>query len=157
MEQMTTRSPSACQTTDACPPLPTFADELQLVVDFAGTITELAILVQSPGSAHTAAFIHLPSAPCSMNVEGDGIYVRIQVLNADTLDREKQLAVVRQLTEIVVTAASDGALTGRTWIQLADSLRGGWSAGQARTTTLGGRRRTPHLFTPSPSLAMVSA
>jgi hypothetical protein len=49
----------------------------------------------------TAAFIHdLPAGSLS-NVDGDSSYVRIQVLtNAGALDRDKQLAVVEQLTRI---------------------------------------------------------
>jgi hypothetical protein len=44
------------------------------------------------------------------NVNGDSDYVRIQVLaNAGALDRNKQLAVVEQLTRI----AADAAVTRR--------------------------------------------
>ena len=42
------------------------------------------------------------------NVNGDNSYVRVQVLTNDgALDREKQLAVVERLTDIVCTAAGN--------------------------------------------------
>jgi hypothetical protein len=41
------------------------------------------------------------------NVDGDSNYVRVQVLtNAGALDRDKQLAVVRQFTDQVATACN---------------------------------------------------
>ena len=60
---------------------------------------------------NTAAFVHdLPHAALS-NVEGDSNYVRVQVLtNAGALDRDKQLAVVRQFTDLVAAAAGDASL-----------------------------------------------
>ncbi|MDQ0212277.1 hypothetical protein [Arthrobacter bambusae] len=56
---------------------------------------------------NTAAFIHeLPEGDLS-NADGDGNYVRVQVLtNAGALDREKQLVLVEQLTALVATAAA---------------------------------------------------
>jgi hypothetical protein len=64
---------------------------------------------------NTAAFVHdLPGEAIS-NVEGQSAYVRVQVLtNADALDRDKQLAVVRQFTDLVVDAAGDPSLSERT-------------------------------------------
>jgi len=48
-------------------------------------------------------------------VDGDSAYVRVQVLtNAGALDREKQIAVVRTLTELAAAAAGDPSLTERT-------------------------------------------
>src|SRR6266852_574353 len=51
---------------------------------------------------NTAAFVHdLPHGALS-NVQGDSNYVRVQVLtNVGALDREKQLTVVRQFTDLV--------------------------------------------------------
>ena len=50
---------------------------------------------------NTAAFVHeLPPRALS-NVDGDNDHVRVQVLtNAGALDRDKQIAVVRKLTEL---------------------------------------------------------
>jgi phenylpyruvate tautomerase PptA (4-oxalocrotonate tautomerase family) len=84
---------------------------------------------------NTAGFVHdLPNGTLS-NVEGDGNYVRVQVLtNAGALDRDKQLAVVRQFTDLVVAAAGDASLADRTWVLLTEAVEGGWGlAGHANT------------------------
>ncbi|HET6292447.1 MAG TPA: hypothetical protein VFG33_03705, partial [Kribbella sp.] len=59
----------------------------------------------------------------------------VQVLtNSGALDRDKQLAVVSQFTEIVTKAAGDTALTDRTWVLLTEAPEGGWGlAGHANT------------------------
>ena len=50
------------------------------------------------------------------------------------LDRDKQLGVVKELTEIVVTASGDPSLGERTWVLLTESPEGGWGiAGHANT------------------------
>jgi phenylpyruvate tautomerase PptA (4-oxalocrotonate tautomerase family) len=84
---------------------------------------------------NTAAFVHdLPNGSLS-NVDGDGNYVRVQVLtNAGALDREKQLAVVTQFTDLVSAAAGDPSQAGRTWVLLTEAVEGGWGlAGHANT------------------------
>jgi phenylpyruvate tautomerase PptA (4-oxalocrotonate tautomerase family) len=86
---------------------------------------------------NTAAFIHeLPSGSIS-NVDGDGNYVRVQVLTpAGVLDREQQLGVVRELTDIVAASAGDPTLVERTWVLLTESPEGGWGInGHANTGT----------------------
>src|SRR6266568_5950628 len=69
------------------------------------------------------------------NVAGESNYVRVQVLTpVGVLDREKQLGVVEELTEIVATAAGDPGLRERTWVLLTESPEGGWGiAGHANT------------------------
>lgn len=64
-----------------------------------------------------------------------GEHVRVQVLTpAGVLDRDKQLGVVRELTEIVARAAGDTGLAERTWVLLTESPEGGWGiAGHANT------------------------
>jgi phenylpyruvate tautomerase PptA (4-oxalocrotonate tautomerase family) len=61
--------------------------------------------------------------------------VRVQVLtNAGALDRDKQLAVVSQFTELVAAAAEDATLSDRTWVLLTEAVEGGWGlSGQANT------------------------
>jgi phenylpyruvate tautomerase PptA (4-oxalocrotonate tautomerase family) len=61
--------------------------------------------------------------------------VRVQVLTpVGVLDREKQLGVVKELTDIVAAAAKDPSLTERTWVLLTESPEGGWGiAGHANT------------------------
>ena len=84
---------------------------------------------------NTAAFVHeLPAGGIS-NVEGQGNYVRVQVLtNAGALDRDKQIAVVRQFTDLISQAGDDPSLTERTWVLLTEAIEGGWGlAGHANT------------------------
>jgi hypothetical protein len=45
------------------------------------------------------------------------------------LDRDKQLGVVNELTEIVAAAADDPSLSDRTWVLLTESPEGGWGIG----------------------------
>jgi phenylpyruvate tautomerase PptA (4-oxalocrotonate tautomerase family) len=45
------------------------------------------------------------------------------------LDREKQLGVVKELTEIVASAAGDPGLADRTWVLITESPEGGWGIG----------------------------
>jgi phenylpyruvate tautomerase PptA (4-oxalocrotonate tautomerase family) len=114
----------------------TFADPHSLAQALA---TELMKIEQVPDipmfRKNTAGFVHemLPSS--LSNVDGDGTYVRVQVLtNAGALDREKQLAVVSRLTAIVADAASDPSLADRTWVLLTEAPDGGWGlAGHANT------------------------
>lgn len=69
------------------------------------------------------------------NVDGDTNYVRVQVLtNAGGLDRDKQIAVVDQLTALVASAAGDPELAQRTWVLLTEAPEGGWGLqGRAHT------------------------
>src|ERR1700728_2504732 len=71
---------------------------------------------------NTAAFVHeLPSDSIS-NAAGDSNYVRVQVLTpVGVLDREKQLGVVKELTEIVAAASGDSTLSQRTWVLITES------------------------------------
>ena len=59
----------------------------------------------------------------------------MQVLTpVGVLDRDKQLGVVRDLTDIVAAAASDPTLTERTWVLITESPEGGWGVrGHANT------------------------
>jgi phenylpyruvate tautomerase PptA (4-oxalocrotonate tautomerase family) len=85
---------------------------------------------------NTAAFIHdLPDGAIS-NVAGETDHVRVQVLTPiGVLDREKQLGVVDELTQIVAAAAGDPRLSDRTWVLLTESPEGGWGiAGHAYTS-----------------------
>src|SRR6201996_7403531 len=95
----------------------TFADKHKLAIDLATTVMTIEEVPNIPMfRQNTAAFVHeLPAGDLS-NVDGDSSYVRVQVLtNAGALNREKQLAVVQRLTDIVVKAAGDPGLAERTW------------------------------------------
>ena len=114
----------------------TFADPHKLAID-AATIVKTVEQVPDIPMFHknTAAFVHdLPAGSLS-NVDGDTDYVRVQVLtNAGALDRDKQLAVTTQLTELVASAAGDPGLTERTWVLLTEAVEGGWGLwGHAHT------------------------
>lgn len=84
---------------------------------------------------NTAAFIHDLPRDAISNVTGNSNFVRVQVLTPlGVLNREKQLGVVKELTDIVATAAGDPTLTERTWVLLVESPDGGWGiAGHANT------------------------
>jgi phenylpyruvate tautomerase PptA (4-oxalocrotonate tautomerase family) len=86
-------------------------------------------------ASNTAAFIHDMDAAAISNVAGDGNYVRVQVLTpVGVLDRDQQLGVVEELTDIVSDAAGDPTLRERTWVLLTESPEGGWGiAGHANT------------------------
>jgi phenylpyruvate tautomerase PptA (4-oxalocrotonate tautomerase family) len=114
----------------------TFADRRSLARDLAATLMRIEQVPDIPMfRQNTAAFVHdLPDGTLA-NVEGDSNHVRVQVLtNAGALDREKQLSVVRQFTDLVAAAAGDPSLAGRTWVLLTEAVEGGWGlAGHANT------------------------
>src|SRR5580692_1803704 len=114
----------------------TFNDKHKLAIDLATTVMTIEAVPNIPMfRQNTAGFVHdLPAGDLS-NVDGDSNYVRVQVLtNAGALDRDKQLAVVEQLTSIVAAAAADPSLAGRTWVLLTEAPDGGWGlAGHANT------------------------
>jgi phenylpyruvate tautomerase PptA (4-oxalocrotonate tautomerase family) len=114
----------------------TFKDPKALARDLAETLMKIEQVPNIPMfRKNTAGFIHdLPNAALS-NVDGDGNYVRVQVLtNAGALNREKQLAVVGQFTDLVAAAAGDPSLKARTWVLLTEAVEGGWGlAGHANT------------------------
>lgn len=114
----------------------TFRDRKTLARDLAAAVMKWEGVPAIPlFKDNTAAFIHdLPSDAIS-NVTGDSNYVRIEVLTpVGTLNRDKQLGVVKELTDIVAAAAGDPTLTERTWCLLTESPEGGWGInGHANT------------------------
>jgi phenylpyruvate tautomerase PptA (4-oxalocrotonate tautomerase family) len=114
----------------------TFGDKHKLATDLATAVMRwervppIALFREN-----TAAFIHDLPAEAISNVSGESNRVRIQVLTPlGVLDREKQLGVVGELTEIVAAAAGDETLSERTWVLLTESPAGGWGiAGHAYT------------------------
>jgi len=115
----------------------TFKDRKGLAKDLAAAVMrwekvpDLALFRNN-----TAAFIHDLPADSFSNVAGDSNYVRVQVLTpVGVLDRDKQLGVVRELTDIVAAAAGDPAFKDRTWVLITESPEGGWGiAGLANTS-----------------------
>jgi phenylpyruvate tautomerase PptA (4-oxalocrotonate tautomerase family) len=114
----------------------TFADAHRLATDLATAVMTIEQVPNIPMfRKNTAAFVHELPADTISNVDGDSAYVRVQVLtNAGALDRDKQLAVVSQLTQIVAQAAGDPTISERTWVLLTEAPEGGWGLkGHANT------------------------
>jgi len=114
----------------------TFRDKHALAKDLASAVMRweqvpaISLFVKN-----TAAFVHELPADSLSNVAGDSNYVRVQVLTpVGTLDRDKQLGVVKELTEIIAAAAGEPKLAERTWVLLTESPEGGWGVnGHANT------------------------
>ena len=109
----------------------TFPDSHTLAQDLAAAVMRWEQVPDLPLFANnTAAFIHSMDEAAISNVAGESNYVRVQVLTpVGVLDREKQLGVVKELTEIVAAAARDPSLRERTWVLLTESPEGGWGIG----------------------------
>jgi phenylpyruvate tautomerase PptA (4-oxalocrotonate tautomerase family) len=113
-----------------------FKDPHKLAIDAATTVKSVEQVPDIPMfRKNTAAFVHELPAHAIANVDGDSNYVRVQVLtNSGALDRDKQIAVVRQLTDLVANAAGDPTLAQRTWVLLTEAPQGGWGLwGHAHT------------------------
>src|SRR5207248_5694160 len=106
----------------------TFRDRKSLARDMAAAVMKWEGVPPLPlFKDNTAAFVHDLPADSISNVNGSSNYVRVQVLTpVGVLNREKQLGVVRELTDIVAAAAGDASLTERTWVLLTESPEGGW-------------------------------
>src|SRR6202171_3678614 len=94
---------------DRCATTGTFADKHALAKALAAAVMRWE---QVPDIAlfrnNTAAFIHDLQADSLSNVAGDSNHVRVQVLTpVGVLARDKQIGVVRDLTDIVAAAAGD--------------------------------------------------
>ncbi len=114
----------------------TFADTKNLATDAAALLESVEQVPDIPMfRKNTAAFVHEMPATAISNVDGDSNYVRVQVLtNAGALDRDKQIALVTALTDLVAAAANDPTLRSRTWVLLTEAAPGGWGLwGRAHT------------------------
>jgi phenylpyruvate tautomerase PptA (4-oxalocrotonate tautomerase family) len=114
----------------------TFADKHTLARDLATAVMGWEKVPKLPlFEGNTAAFVHDLSPDSISDVTGNSHHVRVQVLTpVGVLDREKQLGVVRELTDIVAKAAGDPSLAERTWVLITESPDGGWGiAGHANT------------------------
>ncbi len=115
----------------------TFGDKHTLAKDLAAAVMKWeAVPPLALFRNNTAAFVHELPADSLSNVSGDSNYVRVQVLTPiGVLDRDKQLGVVRELTDIVAAAAGDPTLAERTWVLITESPEGGWGInGHANTS-----------------------
>ena len=116
---------------DVYAPAGTFSDRARLARDLATAVMTVERVPDIPlFRQNTAAFVHELARDTLSNVDGDHACVRVQVLtNAGGLDREKQLAVVAELTRIVTAAAGDPAVKERIWVLLTEAPDGGWGLG----------------------------
>src|SRR3989442_695784 len=116
---------------DVYAPAGTFRDRARLVRDLATAVMTIERVPNIPlFRQNTAAFVHELTPDSLSNVDGDHACVRVQVLtNAGGLDREKQLAVVAELTRIVAAAATDESVRDRVWVLLTEAPDGGWGLG----------------------------
>ncbi len=114
----------------------TFSDPRKLAQDLAPAVMRWE---QVPNLAlfrdNTVAFVHEMPATAISTVAGRNDYIRVQVLTpVAALDRDKQLGVVKELTEIVAAAAAEPTITTRTCVLITESPEGGWGlAGHANT------------------------
>jgi len=114
----------------------TFTDRRSLARDLAAAVMrwegvpDIALFRDN-----TCGFVHELPADAIADVAGSGRHVRVQVLTpAGVLSRDKQLGVVKELTEIVAAAAGDPEVAARTWVLIVESPDGGWGiAGHANT------------------------
>jgi phenylpyruvate tautomerase PptA (4-oxalocrotonate tautomerase family) len=114
----------------------TFSDKHTLAQNLAQAVMRWEQVPEIPlFSDNTAAFIHDLPAVALANAAGASDYVRVQVLTpVGVLDRDKQLGVVKELTEIIAAAAGDPSCAERTWVLITESPEGGWGiAGHANT------------------------
>ena len=114
----------------------TFSNIKKLATDAAALVKSVEQVPDIPMfRKNTAAFVHEMPATAVSNVDGDANYVRVQVLtNAGALDRDKQVALVDRMTDLIATAADDPELKTRTWVLLTEAVPGGWGLwGHAQT------------------------
>jgi len=113
---------------DIYAPKGTFADPQGLATKAAATVMRVEAVPDIPMfRENTAAFVHELPMTSIADVTGSSQHVRVQVLtNSGALDRDKQLAVVEQLTALVVEASGDTTLERRTWVLLTEAAPGGW-------------------------------
>src|SRR5271167_1090248 len=121
----------------------TFSDKHKLAQDLANAVMRWEKVPPiNLFKNNTAAFVHELPAEAIANAAGASNYVRVQVLTpVGVLDRDKQLGVVRELTDIVAAAANDPSLANRTWVLITESPEGGWELMGMRTRAQTSSRR----------------
>ena len=121
---------------DVYAPSGSLSDPHELARNLAETLMTIEGVPDIPMfRQNTAAFIHAIAHGAVSTVDGDSGCVRVQVLtNAGALDRDEQLAVVSQFTELITVAATDASLAKRIWVLLTEAVDGGWGLhGHAHT------------------------
>jgi phenylpyruvate tautomerase PptA (4-oxalocrotonate tautomerase family) len=121
---------------DVYAPAGSFSDPHVLAGELARTLMTIEAVPDIPMfTQNTAAFVHELPVQAISNVDGDSACVRVQVLtNLGALDRDKQLAVVAQFTELINAAPGDRSAGERVWVLLTEAVDGGWGLnGHAHT------------------------
>jgi len=115
----------------------TFSDKHRLAQDLANAVMRWERVPSiNLFKKNTAACAHDLPAEAISNAAGDSNYVRVQVLTpVGVLDRNQQLGVVQELTDIVAAAANDPALVNRTRVLITESLEAGWGIGGHANTS----------------------
>ena len=114
----------------------TFSDKHALARDLAAAVMRWEKVPELPlFKQNTAAFVHDLPADSISNVDGEGNYVRVQILTPmGVLIARSSSALCGSLTDIVATSAGDPTLADRTWVLITESPEGGWGiAGHANT------------------------
>lgn len=113
---------------DVYAPAGSFSDPHLLAGELARTLMTIEGVPNIPMfRQNTAAFVHELADLAISNVDGDSACIRVQVLtNLGALDREKQLAVVAQFTELINAAPGDRSAGERVWVLLTEAVDGGW-------------------------------
>jgi phenylpyruvate tautomerase PptA (4-oxalocrotonate tautomerase family) len=106
----------------------TFANKSELAQSLAAAMMRWEGVPQiSLFLDNTAAFVHDLDPDSLANAAGDTNYVRVQILTpVGVLNRDKQLGVVKEMTDIVASAAGDPDLAQRTWVLITEAPEGGW-------------------------------
>ncbi|MEV6175238.1 hypothetical protein AB0L99_44525 [Streptomyces sp. NPDC051954] len=106
----------------------TFPSKHALAQELARTIMRWEQVPEIPFfTDNTAAFIHELDADALSTAGGGSDYVRVNVTtNAEALNRDQQLGVVKDITAVIAKAADDPTLAERTWVALTQAVPGGW-------------------------------
>jgi phenylpyruvate tautomerase PptA (4-oxalocrotonate tautomerase family) len=121
---------------DVYAPAGAFQDTHQLARSLAAAVMQVEGVPDiAMFRQNTAAFIHELPRDAIANVDGDSGYVRVQVLtNAGALNRDKQVALVTRLTELIAAAPGTPPPPDRIWVILTEAIEGGWGLwGHAHT------------------------
>lgn len=109
----------------------TIKDRKKLAQDLAQAIMRWEKVPAIPFfTDNTAAFVHELDADAFSDAGGSSGHIRVNVTtNAGALNREQQLGLVKEISDLVAEAAGDASLADRTWVALTEAVPGGWGIG----------------------------
>jgi len=107
------------------------SDRKKLAQDLAQAIMRWENVPEIPFfTDNTAAFVHELDSDAFSDAAGGNNHVRVTVTtNAGALDRDQQLGLVKEISEIVAASTGDPTLADRTWVALTEAVPGGWGIG----------------------------